>query len=127
MARVTIPDAKAVNLEAALINFEEEGFHLIVEKASYLLPRHGGLLTLNFIEPDHSGILHKIAHCLAENRVSVETMRTQLEAALIRGQLFYVTGQVRKLVSMTEEKLRQALETLASALTVDISLVNKTD
>tara|TARA_Y100001970_G_C13986606_1_gene726024 strand:+ start:144 stop:668 length:525 start_codon:yes stop_codon:yes gene_type:complete len=128
VARVTIPDAKAGNLQAALINLEEEGFHLIVEEASDPAPLHGGLLTLDFIGPDHPGILHEISHCLAENCVSVETMRTQLEAAPMGGgQLFHATGQVRMPAGMTEEKLRQALEALAAALMVDISLVDKAD
>ena len=61
VARVTIPYAKAVNLEAALINLEEEGFHLIVEEASDPFPLHGRLLTLNFIGPDYPGILHEIS------------------------------------------------------------------
>ena len=128
VARVTISDSKAANHEAALINLEEEGFHLIVEEASDPLPLRGGLLTLDFIGPDSPGILHEISHCLAENLVSVETMRTQLEAAPMGGgQLFHATGQVRMPAGMTEERLRQALKELVAALTVDISLVDKTD
>ena len=128
VARVTIPDAHAVKLRTALINLEEEGFHLIVEEVSDPLTLEGGLLTLDFIGPDHPGILHEISHCLAENNVSVESMRTQLEPAPMGGgQLFHATGQVRMPEDMTEEKLRQALEALAAALMVDISLIDKKD
>ena len=88
VARVTIPDAKAVNLEAALINLEEEGLHLIVEKASDPLPLQEGRLTLSLIGPDHPGTLHEISYFLAENPVSVETMRTQLVAAAMGSNCF---------------------------------------
>ena len=69
------------------------------------------VLALDFIGPDRPGILHEISHCLAEYKVSIENMRTDLEPAPMGGgQLFHATGRVRIPTDLAEDDLRNALE-----------------
>lgn len=128
VVRVSVPDVNASGLEAALASLEEEGFHMVIESAAETLPAEGDILTLDFIGPDHPGILHEISHCLAEHRVSVENMRTELESAPMGGgRLFHATGKVRMPAGLAEIDLRHALESLAEALMVDITLVEENE
>ncbi len=123
VARVSIGDAKAADLEAALAALNEEGFHLVVEAARNTAPPQGHVLVLDFVGPDHPGILHEISHCLAERKVSVENMKTELDdAPMGGGKLFHAKGRVRMPDGLDEDGLRDALEDLAGALMVDISL-----
>ena len=124
VARVSVPDVKAATLQSALEGLGEEGFHLVIEEAADPAPSDGEILILDFIGPDHPGILHEISHCLAEHRVSVENMRTELESAPMGGgKLFHATGRVRMPKGLAEDDLRNALESLAGSLMVDITLV----
>jgi len=123
VARVSIADAKAAALVTALDALNEEGFHLVVEAARDAAPPGGQVLVLDFVGPDHPGILHEISHCLAERRVSVENMKTELEdAPMGGGKLFHAKGRVRMPAGLNEDELRDTLEDLAGALMVDISL-----
>ncbi|MEK9723057.1 MAG: ACT domain-containing protein [Rhodospirillaceae bacterium] len=123
VARVSVPDAKAGELAAALDALAGEGFHIVVEAATDALAAGGPVLVIDFVGPDHLGILHEISHCLAERGVSVENMKTELEPAPMGGgMLFHAKGRVRMPGGLEADALRDALEDLAEALMVDISL-----
>ena len=137
LAPAAVPDLEPVSKElliklrrsvSALEKLEKEGIHLVVEGAADPEPEAGEVLILDFIGPDHPGILHEISHCLAEYRVSVETIRTELEPAPMGGgQLFHATGRVRMPADLAEDDLRNALESLAGDLMVDITLVEESE
>ena len=123
VARVSVPDDKASDLEAALAALQDEGFQLVVETAGKSAPAGGQLLVLDFVGPDHPGILHEISQCLVAQGVSVENMKTELEPAPMGGgRLFHAKGRVRMPEGLNEDQLRDALESLAEALMVDITL-----
>ena len=123
VARVSVSDDNAAALEGALAALRDDGFHLVVETAGKAQPAAGQLLVLDFVGPDHPGILHEISQCLAEWGVSIESMKTELEAApMVGGNLFHAKGLVRIPAELDEAQLRVSLESLAAALMVDIAL-----
>ena len=127
VARISVPDDEAAALEGALAALRDDGFHLIVETAGKAQSVEGQFLVLDFVGPDHPGILHEISQCLAERGVSVKSMKTELEAAPISGgHLFNAKGRVRIPAGLDEGQLRGSLESLAEALMVDITLDEET-
>jgi glycine cleavage system regulatory protein len=123
VARIEIPRNKVASLKAALAALDEEGFHLMVEEAAEAAPPDGPLLNLDLVGPDHPGILRDISHCLADRGVSVEEIETDIRGAPMGGGLlFYARARVRIPASLSEDQLRYALEALAGALMVDITL-----
>jgi len=127
VARVSVPNAKADALETALTALEADGFHLTVETAGDDAPAKGQTLDLDLVGPDHPGILHEISHCLAERKISVEEMETEIrDAPMGGGELFHARARVRLPASAEETDLRDALEDLAANLMVDITLGDET-
>ena len=123
IAQVEITEAKIVALESALRELEAEGFHLTVEEAGEAAAPEGPVFNLELVGPDQPGILRDISHCLAERGVSVEEMETDISGApMAGGALFTARARVRIPTALGEDELRQALEALAGALMVDITL-----
>jgi glycine cleavage system regulatory protein len=124
IAQVEIAAGKVAALESALRELEAEGFHLTVEEAGEAAPpAEGPLLNLELVGPDQPGILRDISHCLAERGVSVEEMETDIRGApMAGGALFTARARVRIPAALGEDELRHALEALAGALMVDITL-----
>ncbi len=123
IAQVEIPEAKVDDLRIALAALEAEGFHLTVEEAGEATRPEGPLLNLELMGPDQPGILRDISHCLAERGVSVEEMETDIRGApMAGGTLFTAHARVRIPAALGEDELRHALEALAGALMVDITL-----
>lgn len=130
IARVEIADKKVAALTKALAALEKEGFHIIVDEAAATVKEaageaadSGALFNLDLVGPDQPGILRDITHCLAERNVSVEDLETDVREAPMSGGLhFYATARVRVPKNMTADALRQALESLAGSLMVDITL-----
>lgn len=123
IAQVEIAETKVAALESALRELEAEGFHLSVEEAGEAAAPGGPLLNLEFVGPDQPGILRDISHCLAEHGVSVEEMETDIRGApMAGGALFTAHARVRIPAALGEDRLRHALESLAGALMVDITL-----
>lgn len=123
IAMVEIAGTKVAALRRGLAALEAEGFHITVEEAKEGPPAAGPVFDLDLVGPDQPGILREITHCLAEHRVSVEEMETDVRGAPMGGgTLFYARARVRLPAGMTGDRLRQTLESLAGALMVDISL-----
>jgi len=123
IAMVEIAGTKVTALTKALAALEAEGFHITVEEATEQPPSPGPVFNLDLVGPDQPGILREITHCLAEHRVSVEEMETDIQGAPMGGgMLFYARARVRAPAGLTGDQLRHALESLAAALMVDISL-----
>ncbi len=123
IARIEVPGDKVSSLKSALTALEAEGFRVTVEEATAAAPPGGPVFSLDLVGPDHPGIVRDISHCLAEHGVSVEEMETDIRGAPMGGgSLFYAQARVCIPASLSEEELRQALEALAAALMVDITL-----
>jgi glycine cleavage system regulatory protein len=123
VARIEISGDKVEDLKTALSALDTEGFHLTIEEAKDTVLPDGPVLNLELVGPDQPGILRDISHCLAAHGVSVEEMDTDIRGAPMGGgTFFYAWARVRVPAHLSENALRQALEALAGALMVDITL-----
>lgn len=123
VATVQVADGNADALRAALEGLSGSDFHLLVEGAQPVSAPAGPLLELDLVGPDQPGILHEISHCLAEAGVSVEEMETRVEdAPFAGGALFHATARLRLPDALDQDALAAALENLANALMVDLTL-----
>ncbi len=123
IARVEIDAGKVAALKVALAALEAEGFALSIEETAAAPASTAPLLDLELLGSDQPGIVHDISRCLAAHGVSVEEMETALRRAPMGGDaLFHAQAKVRLPAGLSEDRLRQALEALAGALLVDITL-----
>lgn len=124
IAKVRIKRDAAPELEKALWALDAAGFHLVVEEAADKPQAAAGpVFRLEVIGPDHPGIVREISHCLAERRISVEDMETDIrEAPHAGGMLFHARARVRAPAGLGDEDLRDTLDELADELMVDITL-----
>ena len=124
LARVELPDARVAGFRTAASRLAEQGFRLTVEEAATTAPEPDGpVFNLDLVGPDRPGIVRDIAHCLAARGVSVEEMETDMRGAPMGGEpLFYARARVRVPVGLAADDLRDALESLAATLMVDVAL-----
>lgn len=123
IARVEIAAGKVAALQDALSALEAEGFTLTMEAAAAEASPGGPLFNLELLGPDHPGIVHDVSRCLSAHGVSVEEMETHMRRAPMGGDiLFHALAKVRLPASLSEDGLREALEALAGAMMVDITL-----
>jgi glycine cleavage system regulatory protein len=123
VARVDVPADKVTSLKAALKALDAEGFHILVEEAADAASTGGPVFSLDLVGPDQPGILREITNCLAELGFSVEEMATDIQdAPMGGGSLFYAEAQIAGPANLSQDALRDALETIGDALMVDITL-----
>jgi glycine cleavage system regulatory protein len=129
IARVEIESHQVDALRDALLALGEDGFHLVVEAARDAPGDQqpaGQVLQLDLIGADQPGIVRDISLCLTGHGVSVEDMTTNIEdAPMGAGVLFRARARVRAPAGLNETVLRDALEEMAGALMVDITLVEE--
>ena len=129
IARIEIAADKTPALKVALVALEADGFNLNIEGAAVeaapggVAGASGAVFNLELLGPDHPGIVRDVTHCLSEQGVSVEEMQTNLLRAPMGGDiLFQAQARVRLPDDLSEDSLRDALEALAEALMVDLTL-----
>lgn len=123
IARVEIAEDKADALTNVLAALEADGFSLTIETAAAEKAPEGPVFNLELLGPDQPGIVHDISRCLSERGVSVEEMETDLHRAPMGGDmLFQARARVRLPSGLGADDLGQALEDLAGALMVDLTL-----
>ena len=72
---------------------------------------------------DQAGIVYKTSQLLAENRVNIVGLQTRVEPAPISGSPVFTMSMSIVVPKETDRKiLRQALDTLADQLRIDISM-----
>lgn len=128
IVKVEIPQDQVAPFRDALRQLEGEGFRLNVENTSDASPTAGSVLSLDLIGPDHPGIVREITRCLADRNASVEEMETNIQdAPMGGGTLFSAQMRVRMPSGSDDSALRQAIEGLAAALMVDITVRDEPD
>jgi glycine cleavage system regulatory protein len=122
--RVDVPGEAADRLIEALKGLEAEGLHVTVEQGT---PEETAgarrSFALELVGHDRPGIVHEIAEVLARHKVNIEELETEVVSGSFSGDaLFKAQARLRAPEGVPAEELRQALETLAHELMVDISL-----
>jgi glycine cleavage system regulatory protein len=125
----SVPDDRAEELIARLKTFDEHGLSVLVERTTQVAGR-GRLrrLRLDLIGNDRPGIVHDIAHALAERQINVDELQTECVSAPMSGEtLFKATADLSAPEDLSIDELRDRLENLADELAVDIQLADVGD
>ena len=124
LLRVNIPDAQAADLIRALDELGSRGLRVTVQATEPAPPvAETRALQLELIGQDHPGIIRQLSHVLAERRVNVDELDTNVTSAPMSGEpLFRARASLRVPSSVPLEELRETLEKIANELMVDLSL-----
>jgi len=121
--RVSVPDAKADELRAALTQLQARGLSIVVERGAAAATPAAARLRLELIGADHPGIVRDIARALAARGINVEELETESVSAPMSGEpLFRATAELHAPNDLSIDELRAKLEELAEDLMVDITL-----
>jgi glycine cleavage system regulatory protein len=122
---VQIPDTSAARLIESLKKLQSESsLHITAESSS---GEQSGdayrVLHLNLVGQDHPGIVHDIAHALAERDISIEELSSETSSAsMAGGELFEAAMRLRVPDALTTGELQGILEALGDELMVDVDL-----
>jgi glycine cleavage system regulatory protein len=121
---VSVPDEQAAALHAALDALQTGGvLHVIVERGGEPQAPGHRRLSLELLGQDRAGIVHDIAHALAERGVSIEELETGTRSASMGGgTLFHAEATLLAPENVPVHELELALEALANELMVNIEL-----
>lgn len=121
--RVEVAAGQMASLRENLLALRDQGFQITVDTAGEFAAGAGPSFDLDLVGPDQPGILRDITKCLAANGASVEEMETAIEdAPMGGGLLFKASARITLPAGTDAESLGRALEEIAGALMVDISL-----
>jgi glycine cleavage system regulatory protein len=122
---VQIADARAEALVEALNQLQTDDLLHITAEASTAESAGGGyrILQLELVGQDHPGIVHDIAHTLAQRDISIEELSSETRSAsMAGGELFHASARLRVPELLTRVDLQGILEALADELMVDVEL-----
>jgi glycine cleavage system regulatory protein len=121
---VQVPDARMADLTTALEALQADGLlHMRVETGGEPPPPAPRRLSLALVGQDHPGIVHDIAHVLAERAIGIEELETETRsAAQSGGTLFHARAVLRVPADVSLDDLEATLEALANELMVDVEL-----
>jgi glycine cleavage system regulatory protein len=124
---VSVPDEQAAALHAALDALHSGGvLHVIVEHGGEPQATGHRRLSLDLLGQDRAGIVHDIAHALAERGVSIAELETDTRSASMGGgTLFHAEAILLAPGNVPLHELESALEALANELMVDIELAQE--
>ncbi len=110
-------------LVAELTALETQGLHVIVERTDEPSPHLFQRLQLDLLGADRPGIVSEISAALADARVSIEELSTDVRAApMAGGTLFEARAVLSAPLGGDTEVLRDVLEALADELMVELRL-----
>ena len=95
----------------------------MVERTDQPAERESVRFSLELVGADHPGIVAEISALLAAHGVSIEELATDVrEAPMAGGTIFEARAVLVAPESATADDLREALESLADGLMVDVHL-----
>jgi glycine cleavage system regulatory protein len=125
---VEVAEARADALVADLQALEEIGLLVVVERTDPPSERRSLRLELELLGADHPGIVAEISAALAQRRIGIEELTTDVrDAPMAGGQLFEARAVLEAPPSTDTDELRSTLEALADELMVDIRLSDGAD
>ena len=120
---VTVSDRRLDALVADLSALNEQGLHVVIERAVDPVEPVAQQLTLELLGADHPGIVAEISASLATRHVSIEELSTEVrEAPMSGGTLFEARAVLKAPLDADTDALRSLLEGLANELMVEIRL-----
>ncbi len=120
---IVVADMEADRLERALEALGPSGISVSIRRSGPVSSPEGTRAHVEVTGQDRAGIVREVANALAHQGVSVEDLRTRLFSGSMSGQsLFTATAEVIVPGNSTLETVREALETIAQDIMVDIEL-----
>jgi glycine cleavage system regulatory protein len=120
---LSAPDREADALRADLLALEDQGVHVQVERTDAPVDEDAVTFELELVGADRPGIISEISALLAAHRVSIEDLVTELvDAPMAGGKIFEARAVLVAPESASADGLREALESLADRLMVDVHL-----
>jgi glycine cleavage system transcriptional repressor len=123
---LSLPGEKEEDLLAGLDTLKEDNLTVITRRTNLSrLELFQGFVPyeISVIGADHEGIVHRVAHYLASEKIQVETMDTQVSRAPTTGTpIFSMQAMVEAPPELTLPKLRHKLSDLSDELGVDIEV-----
>jgi glycine cleavage system regulatory protein len=123
LLRVSVDAERAEALATSLTTLDAGGLTVVIERSADAEPSAFRTCGLDLVGNDHPGIIHDISRVLAQHRVNIEELETEVTSAPMSGDaLFRARAQLRVPSTMTVEELRGVLEALAGGLMVELAL-----
>ena len=123
---ISVPAEQFAELNQAAQNLRDEGYIVATCRTEQSAPgKFAGWMPyqVEVSGADHEGIVHHIAHHLAERRANIETMDTGMVQAPMSGTpLFTMTAVVLVPPDLSYHTLQTELETIGNDLNVDIEV-----
>lgn len=121
--RISVATERADDLAATLTSAAVGDLTVVVERSGAVPDTGARMVRLELVGHDHPGIIRDISRALAQDRVNIEELETDVTSAPMSGeQLFRAKAHLRLPPTITTDALRARLEALAGELMVDISL-----
>jgi glycine cleavage system regulatory protein len=123
-----VPDDRADALVADLAALNDIGLHVMLERTNEPAEHPSVRLSLELIGADHPGIVAEISAALADQRIGIEELSTDVrEAPMAGGMLFEARAVLEAPPAVRMDDLRSTLEALADELMVEIKLSDVED
>jgi glycine cleavage system regulatory protein len=123
LLRVSVDAAQADALAARLTTLAAGGLTVVTERSAGLESAASHGCRLDLVGNDQPGIIRDISRVLAQHRVNIEELETEVTSAPMSGDaLFRARARLRMPSAMTVEQLRGVLEALAGDLVVEVTL-----
>ncbi len=124
IVEVVIGDDRVDDLDRGLDDLRSGGLlEVNVDRSSTSVRRPPLGLELRLVGQDRPGIVHEIAHALAEHEVSIEELHTATSSAPMSAEpLFEAHARLQAPTELDRHQLELALEAVAHELMVEIDL-----
>jgi glycine cleavage system regulatory protein len=123
LLRVSVDAEEAGTLEQNLAMLRAAGITVVAERSGETETEPFRTYGLELVGDDHPGIVSDISRVLAQHRVNIEELESEVRTAPMSGEtLFYVRARLRIPSTLTIEELRTILESLAGDLMVDLTI-----
>jgi len=127
--RVNVPTERVGDLRAGLASLERHGLKIIIEASQATTDARATVaMRLEVVGSDRSGIVRDISRVLAKRSVNVDELETRCEETPMGGgQLFRARALLHVPQALALGPLREALESIADDLMVDLGLADPPD
>lgn len=124
IVRVELPDSTSADrLKDRFASLAADGIHITLAETRAENRAPGVAMALEIVGPDQPGIVQEITHCLAQHRVSIESMETNTQnAPMGGGMIFQAHFEVSGPPDVDQDLLHGDLERIANALIVDLTI-----
>ncbi|MDD2920201.1 ACT domain-containing protein [Rhodoferax sp.] len=124
IVHLEVAPEKADLLADALRSLESSDLRVVIARSGGEQAAQGQrIVKLELVGPDRPGIVHDLSSALAQRGVSIEDLHTEIVSDnLSAGHLFKVKAVLLVPKNVGNDTVRQALDALASELTLDIAL-----